>query len=221
MTMTPDLRRSATVGGIGALAFAILTFVALFVSDGPGGSYSASQATRFVSHGHRATVIISAYVALMGIVGLICLLGHLRRLIGERDPGGLATTIFWGAGLAGATSFAIGWSVFAADVIARAEGGSGVVLTPVLIYLFAEVGATIIFGPGAVLLGVALLIVAFTAGALLPSWLRWLTVIAGIGGLAGPLFFPSFLLIVWGIAVGIWLLATREPAPVAVAQPAA
>jgi hypothetical protein len=47
-------------------------------------------------------------------------------------------------------------------------------------------------------------------------------VIAGIGGIAAPLFFPSFLLLVWGIAVGIWLLATREaPEPARLAQPAA
>jgi len=96
------------------------------------------------------------------------------------------------------------------------------VLTPVLLYMFAEVGAIVIFGPGVVFLGVALLVLAFAAAPVLPAWFRWLTVIAGIGGLAGPLFFPSFLLIVWGVATGIWLLATRDaPAPAAIAQPAA
>lgn len=222
MRMRSDLRRSATLGGVGALAFAVLTFVGLLVASPPGGSYSVSEATDYVKSGHRATAIIASYAALAGVIGLICLVVHLRRLVAAASPDGFAAPFFWAAGLAGATAIGVGWSVMAADVIARAEGGSGVVLSPVLIYMFAEVGAIIVFGPGAVFLGVALLVLGFAAAALLPAWLRWLTVIAGIGGIAAPLFFPSFLLLVWGIAVGVWLLATREePVPARLAQPAA
>jgi hypothetical protein len=42
-----------------------------------------------------------------------------------------------------------------------------------------------------------------------PAWLRWSTLVAGVGGLASVAFFPSALLILWGIVIGIWLLFAR------------
>jgi hypothetical protein len=53
--MPSDLRRSGTLAGVGALAFAVLTFVGLFVASPPGGSYGLSEATNYVKGGHRAT----------------------------------------------------------------------------------------------------------------------------------------------------------------------
>jgi hypothetical protein len=32
----------------------------------------------------------------------------------------------------------------------------------------------------------------------LPAWLRWSTLVAGLGGLASLAFFPPVLLIAWG-----------------------
>lgn len=91
-------------------------------------------------------------------------------------------------------------------MVAHSEGGHDIVLPAPVTYLIGEIGVVMIFGSGAVLIGVALIAVAFGAGLVLPAWLRWLTVIAGVGAIAGPAFFPFFLLIVWGVAAGVWLL---------------
>jgi len=39
----------------------------------------------------------------------------------------------------------------------------------------------------------------------LPGWLRWSMLVAGLRGVASLAFFPSVLLIAWGIVMGIWL----------------
>ena len=46
--------------------------------------------------------------------------------------------------------------------------------------------------------------------------MRWSTLVAGIAALAGIAWFPFFLVYIWAIVVGAWLIvADREPAPVA------
>src|SRR3982074_1601817 len=40
----------------------------------------------------------------------------------------------------------------------------------------------------------------------LPTWLRWLTLIAAIAAFAGLAYFPLILVLLWGVIVGLWLL---------------
>jgi hypothetical protein len=55
----------------------------------------------------------------------------------------------------------------------------------------------------------------------LPTWLRTLTLVCGIAGVAGLAFFTFFVLMLWGIAIGVWLVLAGRRAPVneLVAQP--
>jgi hypothetical protein len=62
-----------------------------------------------------------------------------------------------------------------------------------------------IFGSGAMLLGLALAIL-FLKPAALPTWLRWLTLLAAIAAFAGLAFFPFILVLLWAVVVGVWLL---------------
>jgi len=55
-------------------------------------------------------------------------------------------------------------------------------------------------------------------GAALPSWLRWLTLVLGVIGLASPAFFPSLALLIWGLVTGIWLLLAGTRAEAATAR---
>ena len=99
-------------------------------------------------------------------------------------------------------------------MVAHSEGGKDIVLAAPLTYLIGEIGVVMIFGSGAVLIGIALIALGLAGGLVLPAWLRWLTVIAGVGAIAGLAFFPFFLLLVWGVAAGVWLLtAGRDSAP--------
>jgi hypothetical protein len=58
-------------------------------------------------------------------------------------------------------------------------------------------------------------LIAFVIGgrALVPAWLRWSTLVAGVAGIVSLAFFPAILVLLWGIVMGIWLLVpSRGPA---------
>ena len=42
----------------------------------------------------------------------------------------------------------------------------------------------------------------------MPSWLRWFTIVAGVIGLFSLAFFPFFILVLWALVAGIWLLVS-------------
>jgi hypothetical protein len=209
--------RQRTLAGTGGIAFGALTLAATLLARAPGGSYSASYVADYLAPGHRAAAIAALLLALLGVVGLVCLLAHLREAI----DGTLAASVFWGAGLAGAACFAAGAAVIAGQVIAHWEGGSAVVIAPALTYLISEVGVVMIFGAGAILLGLALLVLCVAAPAAQLGRLRWPTFLAGLCGVASLAFFPFFLLMLWAIGVGARLLAAgRRAEPLAAARPA-
>ena len=205
---TQDSRRARVTAGLGAIAFSVLTLVAVIVANAPGGNYSASQVSDYLTRGHRIAVIVVFYLALLGLLGLIAALAHLRDQL--ENPG--AASVVWGAGLASAACFAVGWGIIGGQVIAHLEGGSSIAVAPALTYLISEIGVVFIFGCGAILLGLALIVLSRNARTLLPGWLRWLTLICGVAGIAGLAFFTFFVLMLWGLATGTWLLATRRHA---------
>jgi hypothetical protein len=157
-------------------------------------------------------VIIVFHLALLGLLGLIVLLAQLREAIGAAPENRRAAGIIWGAGLAAAASFAIGWGIIGGQVIAHLEGGRQISLSPAVTYLISEIGVVMIFGCGAILLGFALIVLMLTSRAILPAWLRWLTLVCGLAGIAGLAFFTFFILMLWGIAIGVWLLGAGRPA---------
>jgi hypothetical protein len=197
-----------TVAGVGGIAFSVLTAFGFALAEPPGGSYSASHIGDYLAKSHRPVVFVAFYLGLIGLLGLVCLLAHLRDAIVATPDKQRAAAIFWGTGIAGAASFAVGWAVIGGQVVAHTEGGRDIVVAPALTYLIGEIGVVMIFGSGAVLLGFALLTLSLAGRPNFPTWLRWLTSIAGVGAIAGLAFFPFFLLIVWGIVVGAWLIAS-------------
>ncbi len=94
--------------------------------------------------------------------------------------------------------------------IAYAQGGTAVALSSPQIYVINQVGDTIQYGAAGMLLGAAMIALALGARATLPSWLRWLTLCVGVLGLASAAFFPWFLLLIWGLIMGGWLLVARH-----------
>jgi hypothetical protein len=203
-TSTPESShgRNPLWAGIGAIAFSISTIAALVIANPPGGNYSASIVSDYLASGHHIAVLIAMHLALIGLVGLITMLAHLRDVL----PVGTARTAFWGTGIAAAAAFAAGWSIVGGQVVAHWEGGSAITIPLAVTYLVSEIGVVLIFGAGAVLLGCALLVLVLNARGLLPSWLRWTTAAAGIAGIGGLAFVTFFLLMLWGIAVGVWLV---------------
>jgi hypothetical protein len=200
-------RTNSVVAGVGAIGFAVLTFVAIFFVNWPGGGYSESIAKIYVAPGNLPVALIGTLIGLIGVVGLICLFAYLRQAAEESSsPSSLVPQIVWAVGLVGAASFAVGWGLVSAQPLAHVEAGVDLGVAPTLTYMISEATSAIIFGPAPMLVGLALIVLTIGAGKSLPAWLRWLTLGAGVVALTSLAFFTFFLFLVWSIVIGVWLL---------------
>jgi hypothetical protein len=215
------VKQGSTLAGAGAIVFGVFTVVGTF-GGSPGGSYDDSTVAEYVKIGHFPIVVVTGYLALFGVVGLICLLAYLREAISVEPGRKLAASIFWGIGLAAATSMAVSWGLVTGLALAAAEGGSAATVAHPVTYVLSDTSLNVLFGSGGIMLGCALIALVLGSGTTFPRWLRWLTLVAGVLALGAPFFFPAFAIPTWGIVIGIWLVATgRVSNPGIASQPAA
>jgi hypothetical protein len=203
------MKRPTVVAGLGAIVAALFTVLALFVASPPGGSYSVSDIANYAAKGHRPASFVALYLALIGIVGLLYMLSGLRELAGSSPRQRRAQEISWSAGLAAAAVLAVGWGVELVIPISGALGGAKPVPPPVG-YEFTQAGTVLIWGGGFFLLGCSLIGFAVAATAAVPRWWRWIAVLAGVCGVLSIAFFPSFILALGLLVLGIGLVADRN-----------
>ena len=185
-------------------------FVATRDKKLPGGVVAESTVTDYLAASHFPVVLLGLCLGLLGVVGLLCLLSYLRELIGTGADEQQLGNVFWGTGVASAACFAVGWGFVAGQPVAHAEAGSVLAVPPTITHLISETGGSVmIFGAGSMLLGLALAIL-FLKPEALPTWLRWLTLIAAIAAFAGLAFFTFALVLLWGVVVGLWLLIANR-----------
>jgi hypothetical protein len=198
--------RRGTLAGVGALVFAVLTFVGAMIDNGPGGTYKQSDVEKYVRHSHHAAVFIGLYLALIGAVGLVVLLARLREAIADETR----ARVFWGLGIAGACAMVAGWAMHSAVPIAMAYGGKDVTVSPTVTFVFNE-GGWAVLTAGAILIGLGLLTLVL-GQVTLPAWVRWFTLVGAAGAVTAPAFFPFALFFIWALVIGIWLIAAdRAP----------
>ena len=126
----------------------------------------------------------------------------------------------WGTSLLAAAAFLIGWGLYFAPSTSVMSGGPAI--DPGFTYAFTNAGLVVLFGVGAVLLGIALLTLAI-AGRAAPTWVRALNALAGLSALSSWGFLlvshwsanqwlpvPFYVVILWGVAIGIWLIVSRR-----------
>ena len=208
--MNRDRRRA----GIGGLLFAV-SLVVGFTFFGPkGGRYSAAEVANFVTQS-PGVFIVSVYLLVLSIGGLIALMAYLSETwVGRRGQG----RVTWGASVAAGSSFLIGWGLYlAVPMSALADGPA---IDPAISYALLSAGMLVFFGVGGMLLGIALITLA-TGGTGAPSWIRALTGLTGLAALVTWAFLlatgwspnqwlpgPFYVLVLWGLVIGVWLLVT-------------
>jgi hypothetical protein len=206
-------RANSVVAGVGAIGFAVLTFIAILLVNWPGGGYSESVAKTYVAPGNLPVALAGTLIGLIAVVCLICLLAYLRQAAEESSPAiTLVPQIVWAVGLLGAASFGVGWGLVSAQPLAHVEAGVDLGVAPMLTYMISEATSAIIFGPAPMLVGFALIVLTVGSGRALPPWLRWLTLVAGVVALTSLAFFTFFLFLVWSIVIGVWLLISARGA---------
>lgn len=200
------MKQDRRIAGIGGIVFAVVLIVSIVVASPPGGEYDAADVADFVAKGHRSAVIVSLYLMLLSVLGLLVMMSYLRdSALGTGRHG----RMFWGLAVAAATSFFAGWLILLTPAESKSIGG-GPSIDPAVAYTFMQAGWGVALVGGGALLGCALLILAF-AGHGAPTWVRALGGIAGLLGVASAAFFPFFALILFGLIVGLWLLVSKEP----------
>lgn len=209
------MKRVSLLAGLGGVAFTVLFVLATVISNPLGGSYKASDVADYVAKGHRPSVIVALYLGLFGVVGLLLFLARFRSFVD-----GPLGTLYWATSVGAATIMLTGWAIVGSVSLAIAYGGTQVTPSPQLSYVFSEVGWVVLYGAGGTLLGVALLTLSLASKGL-TSWVRWSALVAALCALAAPAWFPFFVVLLWLLVVGIWLLVTDHAAEqTAAPQPA-
>jgi len=61
-----------------------------------------------VAREHLEAVVVGRYLEVLGLVGLLCLLAHLRQALDAASGDRRAATVFWATGLPAAATLAAG-----------------------------------------------------------------------------------------------------------------
>lgn len=198
--------------GIGSIAFGVLTFVALIVGGPQGGNYSAADVAAYISSNHVVVAGGMALCGLVGAAGLMCLGAYLRQRADLEAPGSIWPQVLWGLTLGSAVCFAVSWGIFVSQPIGNNEAGTNLNVPPTIIYSIGISGDELMFESAATLLGLALILSAIVNLPRWPGWLRWSSLVVGLAGIVSLAFFPFFLLLLWALVVGVWLLLRRRTA---------
>jgi len=207
------------LAGVGGVAFAVSLAVGFTLFGPKGGSYSAAEIDSFVAQ-TSGSVIISIALFVISVTGLVVLIAYLSGASSDTGRGG---QVSWATSLLAAAAFLIGWGIYLAP--SGSIGSGGPTIDPGISYLFTSAGMVILFGVGGVALGVTLFTLAM-AGPVTPAWVRAISGLAGISALLTWPFLvalqwspnqwlpgPFYLVILWGLVIGIWLLITPDRAP--------
>jgi len=212
------MRRDMSTAGVGAVAFAVALVVGFTLFGPKGGRYSETEIASFVEQPAAGFIIsIGLFVASTG--GLILLMAYLSEAwFGV----GRLRRISWAASVVAAASFLIGWGLYFAPVSAVASGGPAT--APGVTYVFVSAGMIVFFGVGGMALGTALVMLAARGNAK-TAWIRALTGLAGLSALFTLPFLvasrwspnqwmppPFYLVILWGMVVGVRLIASARGA---------
>jgi hypothetical protein len=188
--------------------------VAFLTIGAPGGDYDDASIRSYLTSGHWPAAFTLAYVA-AGCALALAVFGHgLRTALG-----GALGDFVWGLSIAGTATAVVGGFVTAGLDVSMAEGGHAVqtgVPHPV-VYTISEIGNLIAVCGPAFFAGVIALV--WAAKGPMPTWLRVLSVVAGICGILAPFFFTYFLFVLWTIAAGTTVATARQLHPSHEPQP--
>ena len=206
-----DARRSA---GLGLAGYGVLTIVAMFGLNTPGGDFEPDKVTAYLSPDHLGEAVVFGYA---GILGALCLLVFGR---GARALVVRGADLVWALVVASVTAGVLGATAAGGIAVAGAEGGDAIrtgVPLPV-VQMLGEVTGLVMLCVPALFVGVVAIVLARRAE--LPAWLRVAGIVAGACGILAPAFFTFFVFLLWTLVFGGWLALARRPLTVA-AQPIA
>ena len=221
--MAARLRAWSSLGGI---AFTVLVVLgAVFLFDGPSGSSPAKMTAWYSSGSNRSHVNIGWVLAGLGLLCLIWFVAGVRERIAvaeiaERPGASFLTTLVTIGGTAFVASgicligLADGIKTMSDDTYHH-QVYSGV------IHAAGDASYIMLAGSGVAMASLILAIsLAIFSFGLLPRWVGWFGVLAGVAAIFSLFFFTMLVWLLW-IAVASVMLFVRSPSVVAVREPIA
>jgi hypothetical protein len=210
------LRAWSSLGGV---AFTVLAVVgAIFLYDGPQGSSPAKMTAWYSSSGNRAHINIGWVLVGLGLLCLIWFIAGVRERVAVAEQADapnasflsslvtIGGTVFVAAGLC-QIGIAAGIKTMSDDTYHHQVYGG-------LIHAAGDASYIILAGSGiamaSMIFALALAIFAF---GLLPRWVGWFGVAAGVAAIFSLFFFTMLVWLLW-IAVASVLLYVRSSSPV-------
>ena len=204
------------LAGGGGIVFAASLTVGFTLFGPKGGRYSADEIGAFV--GQTATSLIaSVYLVAASIIGLIVLMAYLSGTMGA----GAYRRITWATSVLAAGSFLIGWCLYLTPSTAVLAAGPAP--DAALSHTIITAGFVLVFGASGILFGIALVTFALGAG-VTAAWARALSGLAGLGAFLSWAFIlalgwspnqwlpaPFYLVVLWGLVMGVWLIVSPSP----------
>ncbi|MGH8867462.1 MAG: hypothetical protein ACRDYU_05640 [Actinomycetes bacterium] len=202
-------------------AFAVLFAVVVFALQGstPGEKDSAAQVLDYYNS-HQGRTLTSVFLSPLAATLLVLFFSHVRAAARERDAsGGAGPTVMFGGAVLWASGLLFGSTLDLALV--SSSDNTQPLVAKTLSVLSTSVWIPFIAGIAITMVGAAL---AVLSSRILPSWLGWVALVAGVASLIGPGGFLGFFvgplwMLVAGVMLGLRSTATTTPTPTAQGEP--
>jgi len=212
--MTPaQLKRSMAAG----IAFVVLFVVGVFVSFGNAPNIKkhdsdAVAAAKYVKQlsdsGHRAGLIIGAYLVVLAALALVWFSQGLRSLVNSEAAGRLVAAL----GVLGAAALSVGAMCSAVMAGAISFGNEKVPQDGDTIRVVMDLSFPLLFVVGGLVMAAIIATIAVRGGGSLPVWLQYTSWLGVLGAVMAVIFLPMALPLLWFLAVAITILVRRQPA---------
>jgi len=204
------------LAGGGGIVFAASLTVGFTLFGPKGGRYSADEVAAFVGQ-TGTSLIASVYLVAASLIGLIVLMAYLSETMGA----GTYRQISWAASVLAAGSFLIGWCLYLTPSTAVLAGGPAP--DAALSHAIITAGFVLVFGASGILLGIALITFAI-GGGVTAAWARAFSGLAGLAAFLSWAFIlalrwspnqwlpaPFYVVVLWGLVMGVWLIVSPNP----------
>jgi hypothetical protein len=197
------LIRWAALGGIAYVVFFVVGFLVIY-GGAPKQSASPAKVIAYYSSGsHRDKAGLGWFLLLLGVFFLLWFLAALRQAVRRLAGDGLLTTA---TTIGGAVYAAMTIAAFSVDVALKTMSDDTYHHTvyPELVHAGNDIAYALHSGGG---VGAAAMMIAASLAALgsplVPRWLAWLGVVAGISAIVSFVFIPWFVIAVWLVVASV------------------
>jgi hypothetical protein len=219
-----ELRRAMAAG----IAFVVLFVAGVFLNFGDTPNIKSSDTnavaaqkwvTELSGSGHRAGLIVSAYLLILAGLAFLWFttglrawlapdlaIGRIISSLGVLGAGAMAAAAMAGAVVAGGVAFG-------ENPVPQNGDAIRLVMEPFFPFLF------VVFGLVSAALAATIAVAVMRTG-ILPRWVAYTGWIAVLGSLAGVVFLPFVLPLLWYLVLSILGLTRASSAPAAMTAPA-